>query len=169
MVSLEIKPEEVKAIDRDAHTRLTTRTRPTDTIPVLKAILMELECLNNRVSDAISHVSQALRSLEIDNLNIVITDVQKVVAAHFNVSRLDLVSHRRTQDVVRPRHIAMYLCRNLTTRSMPEISRCFSKRDHTTVMHAIRSVNEMMKNPAFAEEIRYLTDRIITGTHNQED
>ena len=61
-----------------------------------------------------------------------IEDIQRIVSKHFNVSRADLLSSRRTRAIVRPRQIAMYLAKILTPRSLPEIGRRFGGRDHTT-------------------------------------
>ena len=69
-----------------------------------------------------------------------IEDIQKLVAGHYNVSRADILSSRRTAMVVRPRQIAMYLSKILTLRSLPEIGRRFGGRDHTTVLHAVRKI-----------------------------
>jgi chromosomal replication initiator protein len=72
-----------------------------------------------------------------------IEDIQKLVANHYNVSRSDILSSRRTANVVRPRQIAMYLAKMLTLRSLPEIGRRFGGRDHTTVLHAVRKIEEL--------------------------
>jgi chromosomal replication initiator protein len=86
-----------------------------------------------------------------------IEDIQKVVARHFNVSKSDLLSSRRTRTIVRPRQIAMYLAKMLTPRSLPEIGRRFGGRDHTTVLHAVRKVEELMSgDKALAEEVELL-------------
>lgn len=69
-----------------------------------------------------------------------IEDIQKLVASHFNVTRADILSSRRTATVVKPRQIAMYLAKTLTLRSLPEIGRRFGGRDHTTVLHAVRKI-----------------------------
>jgi chromosomal replication initiator protein len=69
-----------------------------------------------------------------------IEDIQKLVATHFNVSRADILSSRRSAGVVKPRQIAMYLAKVLTLRSLPEIGRRFGGRDHTTVLHAVRKI-----------------------------
>ena len=69
-----------------------------------------------------------------------IEDIQKLVATHFNVSRADILSSRRSASVVKPRQIAMYLAKVLTLRSLPEIGRRFGGRDHTTVLHAVRKI-----------------------------
>lgn len=73
-----------------------------------------------------------------------IEDIQRVVAKHYNVSRQELVSSRRTRVVVMPRQIAMYLSKTLTPRSFPEIGRRFGGRDHTTVLHAVRKIEDMI-------------------------
>src|SRR5205814_1301683 len=73
-----------------------------------------------------------------------IEDIQRVVARQYNVSRSDLLSSRRTANVVRPRQVAMYLAKTLTLRSLPEIGRRFGGRDHTTVLHAVRKIETLV-------------------------
>ena len=86
-----------------------------------------------------------------------IEDIQRVVSKHFNVTKADLLSARRTRTVVRPRQIAMYLAKALTPRSLPEIGRRFGNRDHTTVLHAVRKIEEMATaDRGFADEIEML-------------
>ena len=86
-----------------------------------------------------------------------IEDIQRVVARQYNVSRADLLSSRRTANVVRPRQIAMYLAKTLTLRSLPEIGRRFGGRDHTTVLHAVRKIENLVGNDTtLAEEIELL-------------
>ena len=77
-----------------------------------------------------------------------IEDIQKRVASHYNVSRADLLSSRRTAAVVMPRQIAMFLAKSLTLRSLPEIGRRFGGRDHTTVLHAVRKIDNLYKTDA---------------------
>ncbi len=85
-----------------------------------------------------------------------IDEIQKKVAEHFNISVKELQSSRRARTVARPRQIAMYLAKQLTSRSLPEIGRKFD-RDHTTVMHAVRKVEELIvEDPALAENIEIL-------------
>ncbi|MEN0087763.1 MAG: chromosomal replication initiator protein DnaA [Pseudomonadota bacterium] len=89
---------------------------------------------------------------------VMIEDIQRVVSKHFGVSRQDLLSNRRTRVIVRPRQIAMFLSKNLTPRSLPEIGRHFGGRDHTTVLHAVRKVEELSNSePKFAQELELLT------------
>jgi chromosomal replication initiator protein len=86
-----------------------------------------------------------------------IEDIQRAVARHYNVSRADMLSSRRTANVVRPRQIAMYLAKTLTLRSLPEIGRRFGGRDHTTVLHAVRKIETLADgDKALSEEIEIL-------------
>jgi chromosomal replication initiator protein len=86
-----------------------------------------------------------------------IEDIQRVVARQYNVSRSDLLSSRRTANVVRPRQVAMYLAKTLTLRSLPEIGRRFGGRDHTTVLHAVRKIEGLVGNDgSLAQEIEGL-------------
>ena len=86
-----------------------------------------------------------------------IEDIQRIVARQYNVSRADLLSSRRTANVVRPRQVAMYLAKTLTLRSLPEIGRRFGGRDHTTVLHAVRKIESLVSTDnALAEEIELL-------------
>jgi chromosomal replication initiator protein len=75
-----------------------------------------------------------------------IEDILKIVSRHYKVPRNELLSARRSRDVVRPRQIAMYLAKALTSRSLPEIGRRFGVRDHTTVLHSVRKVEQMIKD-----------------------
>jgi hypothetical protein len=70
--------------------------------------------------------------------------IQQVVARYFGISKLDMISQRRTKDIVRPRQIAMYLAKALTGKSLPEIGRRFGGRDHTTVLHAINKIHDRL-------------------------
>jgi chromosomal replication initiator protein len=73
-----------------------------------------------------------------------VEDIQRVVARHYNVPRTDLLSNRRTRMIVRPRQVAMYLAKMMTPRSLPEIGRRFGGRDHTTVLHAVRKIEDQI-------------------------
>jgi chromosomal replication initiator protein len=75
-----------------------------------------------------------------------IDDILKIVGRHFNVAKADLLSPRRARTVVVPRQIGMYLAKKLTTRSLPEIGRRFGGRDHSTVLHAVRKIDEQIRS-----------------------
>jgi chromosomal replication initiator protein len=81
----------------------------------------------------------------VDNGRIKIEDIMKVVGRHFNVAKADLLSPRRARSVVVPRQIGMYLAKKLTSRSLPEIGRRFGGRDHSTVLHAVRKIDEQIR------------------------
>jgi len=86
-----------------------------------------------------------------------IEDIIKLVSRHFGVSKPDILSQRRHRSVVWPRQIGMYLSKQLTARSLPEIGRRFGNRDHTTVLHAIRKIEGVLTdNPRLREEIEDL-------------
>lgn len=86
-----------------------------------------------------------------------VEDIQKLVCKQYNVSKQDLLSARRTRSIVWPRQIAMFLCKAMTPRSLPEIGKRFGDRDHTTVLHAVRKVEDLIgKNDSIAHEIETL-------------
>jgi chromosomal replication initiator protein len=74
---------------------------------------------------------------------VTIDEIQKRVSEHFKIRQAEMVSARRARVVARPRQIAMYLSKQLTPRSLPEIGRRFGGRDHTTVMHAVKRIDEL--------------------------
>lgn len=97
-----------------------------------------------------------------DPKKVKIEDIQKLVANHYNVSRADLLSSRRTAAVVRPRQIAMFLSKILTPRSLPEIGRRFGGRDHTTVLHAVRKIEGLSStDKSLAQDLEFLK-RLLT-------
>jgi chromosomal replication initiator protein len=101
--------------------------------------------------------------LRANDRRISIDDIQKQVAAHFNIRIADMYSARRARSIARPRQVAMYLAKQLTSRSLPEIGRKFGGRDHTTVMHAVRKVEELRESDAaFAEDLELLK-RMLQG------
>ena len=88
---------------------------------------------------------------------ITIDEIQKKVAEHFNIRVSDMHSARRARQVARPRQVAMYLAKQLTPRSLPEIGRKFGGRDHTTVIHAVRKIEELSAyDPTFREDVELL-------------
>jgi chromosomal replication initiator protein len=88
---------------------------------------------------------------------VTIEEIQKKVAEHFSIRLTDMSSARRARAVARPRQVAMYLAKQLTSRSLPEIGRKFGNRDHTTVMHAVSRVTELMeRDGTFAEDVELL-------------
>ncbi|NBB53158.1 chromosomal replication initiator protein DnaA [Rhizobium sp. CRIBSB] len=92
---------------------------------------------------------------------ITVDEIQKTVAEHFSMKQADLLSERRTRNIARPRQIAMYLCKQHTTRSYPDIGRRFGGRDHTTVLHGVRKIEELMpKDDQIARDVEALTRKL---------
>jgi len=86
-----------------------------------------------------------------------IEDIQRIVARHYIVSKTELLSNRRTRTIVKPRQIAMYLAKVMTPRSLPEIGRRFGGRDHTTVLHAVRKIEDLSgSDNTLAQELELL-------------
>lgn len=101
--------------------------------------------------------------LRANDRRVTIEEIQKKVAEHFNIRVSDMHSARRARSVARPRQIAMYLSKQLTSRSLPEIGRKFGGRDHTTVMHAVKKVEELgLHDCDFAEDVELLR-RMLGG------
>jgi len=95
--------------------------------------------------------------LKAHDRRVTIEEIQRKVAEHYNIRLTDMSSPRRARAVARPRQVAMYLAKQLTSRSLPEIGRKFGNRDHTTVMHAVSRIGELMERDAgFAEDVELL-------------
>jgi len=101
--------------------------------------------------------------LRANDRRITIEEIQKRVAEHYNIKLSEMHSSRRSRAIARPRQVAMYLAKQLTARSLPEIGRKFGGRDHTTVMHAVRKIDELRQTDAgFAEDVELLR-RMLEG------
>jgi len=101
--------------------------------------------------------------LRSSNRRITIDEIQNKVSNYYNLKIEDMTSSRRIRSFARPRQIAMYLSKKLTTRSLPEIGRKFGGRDHTTVIHAVKKIEQLkIENSKFAEDINLIT-QIITS------
>ncbi len=95
--------------------------------------------------------------LRANDRRVTIEEIQKRVAEHYSIRLADMHSPRRARAVARPRQVAMYLAKHLTSRSLPEIGRKFGGRDHTTVMHAVRKIEELRSvDSSFSEDIDLL-------------
>jgi chromosomal replication initiator protein len=104
-------------------------------------------------------LSDLLRS---SDRRITIDEIQRKVADHYNLKLTDMASPRRAREVARPRQVAMYLSKQLTPRSLPEIGRKFGGRDHTTVMHAVKKIEELVREDHdFAKEVDLLKRTLV--------
>ncbi len=139
----------------------------------ITANVRELEGALNRI---VAHAQLVGRSITLESTQellhdllrandrrVTIEEIQKRVAEHFNIKLTEMHSARRARAVARPRQVAMYLAKQLTSRSLPEIGRKFGGRDHTTVMHAVKKVEELKsQDNSFAEDIDLLR-RMLEG------
>jgi len=133
----------------------------------------ELEGALNRVSahaslmgtpvtlDVTREVLQDL--IRANDRRVTIDEIQRHVADYFNVRLADLLSARRARAVARPRQVAMYLSKQLTARSLPEIGRKFGGRDHTTVMHAVKRIDELRELDASLDDDLQHLGRVLGG------
>ena len=139
----------------------------------LKSNVRELEGALSRVimgsrltgkSITIAYCREVLQDLfSIQDRLVTIENIQKTVAEYFRIRVSDLTSKRRYRSIVRPRQIAMALARELTNRSFPEIGAAFGDRDHTTVLHSCRKVDELRRSDAAVDtDYRNLLRRLRT-------
>jgi chromosomal replication initiator protein len=133
----------------------------------------ELEGALNRI---LAHAMLVGRAITIDSTAELLADllrassrqvsvdaIQKQVAAHYGVRLSEMFSARRSRDIARPRQIAMYLAKNLTSLSYPDIGRQFGGRDHTTVMHAVKTIENLANNDARINEDLTLLKSLISS------
>lgn len=176
--SIEILPTdfELRLAILEAKARVVSRERPGFLLNTEAAHFMaqrintntrELEGALTRV---VTQSGDGVRPITIENLNVWLADflraydrrvtieeIKKKVAEHYSLKVADLESPNRSRSIVRPRQIAMYLARLLTPRSYPEIGRRFGNRDHTTVMHAVETIQRLTGlDPAFREDVEQL-------------
>jgi chromosomal replication initiator protein len=89
---------------------------------------------------------------------ITVEEIQRKVSDHYNIRLSDMIGPKRLRSYARPRQVAMYLCKQMTTRSLPEIGRRFGGRDHTTVMHGVRRIEELKQSDGqIAEDVELLS------------
>ena len=134
--------------------------RITSNVRELEGALNRVLAYSDLVGRAVTLEStqEVLRDLlRANDRRITIEEIQKKVAEHFNIRMSDMHSARRARAVARPRQVAMYLAKHLTSRSLPEIGRKFGGRDHTTVMHALKKIDELRQEDiALSEDIDLL-------------
>ncbi|MTI42414.1 chromosomal replication initiator protein [Roseibium hamelinense] len=97
----------------------------------------------------------------LETRSVKIEDIQQTVCKHYHVARADLLSSWRARTIVKPRQIAMYLSKVMTSRSLPEIGRRFGNRDHTTVLHAVRKVEKQIKTDKGLQQEVELLKRLV--------
>lgn len=101
--------------------------------------------------------------LRANDRKVTIDEIQRQVAEYYNLRLTELLSPRRARNIARPRQVAMYLSKQHTSRSLPEIGRKFGGRDHTTVMHAVRKVDDLRKSDSILDEDIHRLSRLLAG------
>jgi chromosomal replication initiator protein len=94
---------------------------------------------------------------------ITVEEIQRKVSDHYNIRLSDLIGPKRVRTFARPRQVAMYLAKHMTTRSLPDIGRRFGGRDHTTVMHGVRRIEELKARDSQLAEDLELLRRALEG------
>ncbi|HLZ75754.1 MAG TPA: chromosomal replication initiator protein DnaA [Phenylobacterium sp.] len=99
--------------------------------------------------------------LSCNERKVTVDQIQKVVSEHYGLKQADLISERRARAVARPRQVAMWLAKQITTRSLPDIGRRFGGRDHTTVLHAVRRIEGLKaEDPSIARDVDVLLRKL---------
>jgi chromosomal replication initiator protein len=134
--------------------------RITSNVRVLEGALTRLFAFSSLVGREIDMeltqdcLKDVLRSSE---RKITVEEIQRKVSEHYNIRLSDMIGPKRLRSYARPRQVAMYLCKQMTSRSLPEIGRRFGGRDHTTVMHGVRRIEELkLSDGQIAEDIELL-------------
>ena len=106
--------------------------------------------------------------LSVNETNVTIDNIQTLVCKYFKISKNEMLSSRRSRYLVRPRQVAIYLSKTLTTKSLPEIGREFSNRDHTTVIHSVKTIEKLKSdNNEISTGISYLKNQILYKKENE--
>ncbi len=128
----------------------------------LNRIVAQIEMIDRPVTVEIA--KERLRDLLRSNdRRISVEEIQRAVAEHYGITVADLLSNCKQRAIARPRQVAMYLVKRLTNRSLPDIGRKFGGRDHTTIMHGVRRITQLMnENEVFADEVEKL-ERSLTA------
>jgi chromosomal replication initiation ATPase DnaA len=137
MERMMLSPKPTDVVKRDYFTPIVPASSPLPPIPNYE---MERAC------DILSSGPRIVGEVE---------RIQMAVCKHFDIALNDMKSARRTSYVVRPRQIAIYLAKELTGRSLPEIGKRFGGRDHTTVLHAVRRIKDLVESDgSIADDVR---------------
>jgi len=147
---LDIAPEVLEFLAR----RITSNVRVLE--GALQRLLAHASLLGCTITLDMAHSCLA-DILRASDRKVSIDEIQRKVAEHYNIRLTDLVGPKRVRTVARPRQVAMYLAKQMTSRSLPEIGRRFGGRDHTTIMHGVRKIEELRsEDRQLAEDVDML-------------
>lgn len=169
--------EELRLKILESRRAMLGRDIPDDVLALLAArVDSNVRALEGALNRLVAHAELTARALDTATAedilkdvlrtgegSLTISDIQKKVASHYGLKVADMISPRRTRAVARPRQVAMYLCKALTQFSLPDIGRAFGGRDHTTIIHGVRKVEDMMaRDQALASDVEALK-RALAG------
>ena len=163
---LQSKCEQLKCdkIDKDVLGFLARRI--TSNVRELEGALNRVVAYSTLVGRAITidMTRDVLQDLiRANDRKVTIDEIQRHVAEYYNLRMSELLSARRSRNIARPRQVAMYLAKNMTTRSYPEIGRKFGGRDHSTVMHAVKKVDDLRLTDSSLEDDINRLSRMLQG------
>ncbi|MGA0838908.1 MAG: chromosomal replication initiator protein DnaA [Pseudomonadales bacterium] len=166
-VAILMKKAEAEGIELDANVaffigeRIRSNVRELE--GALRRVIANARFTGSRIT--IDQVKRALRDLlAIQERQITVDNIQKVTAEYYNIKISDMLSKRRSRTVARPRQMAMFLAKELTNHSLPEIGESFGGRDHTTVLHACRRIAELKEQSSdIGEDHRNLTRLLLNS------
>lgn len=121
------------------------------------ASLVDREITLDLTQDCLADILRA------SDRKITIEEIQRKVAEHYNIRLSDMIGPKRVRTITRPRQIAMYLAKRLTSRSLPEIGRRFGGRDHTTIMHGVKKIEELMTSDSQMSDDLQMLQRLLQG------
>jgi chromosomal replication initiator protein len=140
-------------------------------------ILSNVRELEGALNRLIAHATLVNRPITVDSAQDILRDlfqsnarlltldeIQQKVADYYRIKLSDMHSARRSRDVARPRQVAMYLSKSLTTRSFPDIGKAFGGRDHTTVMHAVKTIDDLKTNDPQLREDLSILEKVLSGS-----
>jgi chromosomal replication initiator protein len=154
----QMKVQVPKAVVEFLASKITSNVRE------LEGALNKVVALSNLVGKEITldNTYEILRDLLRSSERVIsIDEIQKRIAEHYNIKLSDMVSTRRTRAIARPRQVAMYLSKNLTSKSLAEIGRKFGGKDHTTVMHAIKSIENLKQTDSEISEDLHILSKML--------
>ena len=158
------KKAELEGVELAEDVALLLASRVHSNVRKLEGCLIKLAAFTSITGQQVDVrlAEQLLRDLLYEERRELSTDaIQKCVAEHYGLKVSDLKSKRRTESISTPRQVAMYLCRTLTSHSLPEIGKIFGGRDHTTVLHGCRKIAEAKeRDPGLSQTLRILTSRL---------
>jgi len=165
-VAILMKKAELDGVELEQEVAFYIAERVRSNVRELEGALRRVEANASFTGQSITieQVKVALRDLfAVSERLISIENIQRIVAEYYKIKHADMLSKRRTRTVARPRQMAMYLSKELTNHSLPEIGDAFGGRDHTTVLHACRKITELKERMPDLEEDHRNLSRLLTG------